>query len=100
MMQEGGVILDIVLFVGICFVFGVFDLEIYFWCVVGCYSSTSRKSGAQNGNLPLFMVAASCENCAVSVIYYLLRRNVNALLTNYSDEDSSIQNKKRKLGGN
>ena len=44
MMQEGGVILDIVLFVGICFVFGVFDLEIYFWCVVGCYSSTSRKS--------------------------------------------------------
>ena len=45
MMQEGGVILDIVLYVGICFVFGVFDLEIYFWCVVGCYSSTSRKSG-------------------------------------------------------
>jgi hypothetical protein len=44
MMQEGSVILDIVLFVGICFVFGVFDLEIYFWCVVGCYSSTSRKS--------------------------------------------------------
>ena len=43
--KEGGVILDIVLFVGICFVFGVFDLEIYFWCVVGCYSSTSRKSG-------------------------------------------------------
>ena len=44
MMQEGGVILGIVLFVGFCFVFGVFDLEIYFWCVVGCYSSTSRKS--------------------------------------------------------
>jgi hypothetical protein len=44
MMQEGGVILDIVLYVGICFVFGVFDLEIYFWCVVGCYSSTWRKS--------------------------------------------------------
>ena len=48
MMQEGGVILDIVLFVGICFVFGVFDLEIYFWCVVGCYSSTSRKSNAHS----------------------------------------------------
>jgi hypothetical protein len=29
--------------------------------------------------LPLFMVAASCENCAASVIYPLLRRNVNAL---------------------
>jgi hypothetical protein len=47
------------------------------------------------------MVAASCENCAASVIYCLLRRNVNALLTNYNDnEDSTIQNKKRKLGGN
>ena len=52
MMQEGGVILDIVLFVGICFVFGVFDLEIYFWCVVGCYSSTSRKSTIQRKRLP------------------------------------------------
>jgi hypothetical protein len=55
-----------------------------------------------HGNLPLFMVAASCENCAASVIYYLVRRNVHALLTNYShdDEDSTIHNKKRKLGGN
>jgi hypothetical protein len=54
-----------------------------------------------NGNLPPFMVAASCENCAASVIYYLLRRNVHALLTNYSDdENSNIQNKKRKLVGN
>jgi len=25
---------------------------------------------------PLFMVAASCENCAASVIYYFLRRNL------------------------
>ena len=30
--------------------------------------------------LPLFMVAASCENSAVSVIYYFLRRNVHAFL--------------------
>jgi outer membrane protein assembly factor BamB len=35
-----------------------------------------------NGNLPPFMVAASCENCAASVIYYLLRRNVNGFLGN------------------
>jgi hypothetical protein len=35
-----------------------------------------------NGNLPPFMVAASCENCASSVIYYLLRRNVNGFLGN------------------
>ena len=53
MMQEGGVILDIVLFVGICFVFGVFDLEIYFWCVVGCYSSTSRKSAFIQSKRPI-----------------------------------------------
>ena len=26
---------------------------------------------------PLFMVAASCENCEASVIYHLLRRNVH-----------------------
>jgi hypothetical protein len=38
--------------------------------------------GAHNGNLPPFMVAPSCENCAVSVIYYLLRRNVNGFLGN------------------
>jgi hypothetical protein len=37
-----------------------------------------------NGNLPPFMVAASCENCAASVIYYLLRRNVNGFLGNIS----------------
>jgi hypothetical protein len=29
------------------------------------------------------MVAASCENCAVSVIYYLLRRNVNGFLETF-----------------
>ena len=37
---------------------------------------------SHNGNLPPFMVTASCENCAVSVIYYLLRRNVNGFLGN------------------
>jgi hypothetical protein len=32
------------------------------------------------GNLPPCMVAASCENCAASVIYsLLLRRNVQGL---------------------
>ena len=51
-----------------------------------CLPLDAEWAGAHNhGNLPPFMVAASCENCAVSVIYYLLRRNVNALLTNYSD---------------
>ena len=41
-----------------------------------------------NGSLPPFMVAASCENCAASVIYYLLRRNVNGILGNISGNRS------------
>jgi hypothetical protein len=42
------------------------------------WSDTHSKNA-----LPLFMVAASCENCApVSVIYYFLRRNLHALLAN------------------
>ena len=55
---------------------------------------------SSTGALPLFMVAASCDNCAASVIYYFLRRNAH-VLANYSDEESNIiHNKKRKLGGN
>ena len=54
-----------------------------------------------NGALPLFMVAASCENCAASVIYHFLRRNAHVLANYGSDENSNIiQNKKCKLGGN
>jgi hypothetical protein len=61
--------------------------------------------GTHNGNLPPFMVAASCENCAASVIYYLLRRNVNGILGNISasdsdEENNNMHNKKRKLGSN
>jgi hypothetical protein len=78
-----------------------FGGEKVFTLIEECPPLDAEWAGAQqNGNLPPFMVAASCENCAVSVIYYLLRRNVNALLTNYSDWDSNIQNKKCKLGGN
>jgi hypothetical protein len=47
------------------------------------------------GNLPLFMVAASCDNSAVSVIYHLLRRNVHDAL---SGNDVGVSTKKRKLG--
>jgi hypothetical protein len=72
-----------------------------FQLIEECLPLDMEWAGANNhGNLPPFLVAASCENCAASVIYYLLRRNVHALLTHYSDEDSNIQNKKRKLGGN
>ena len=48
-----------------------------------CLPMDAELDGAyNNGNLPPFMVAASCENCAASVIYYLLRRNVNGFLGN------------------
>jgi len=46
-----------------------------------CFPLDEEWAGAYyNGNLPPFMVAASCENCAASVIYYLFRRNVNGFL--------------------
>jgi hypothetical protein len=48
-----------------------------------CLPLDAEWDGAyNNGNLPPFMVAASCENCTASVIYYLLRRNVNGFLGN------------------
>ena len=48
-----------------------------------CLPLDMEWAGANNhGNLPPFLVAASCENCAASVIYYLLRRNVNGFLGN------------------
>jgi hypothetical protein len=65
-----------------------------------CVPLDEEWSDNHSNALPPFMVAASCENCAASAIYYFLRRNAHALLANYSDEDSNIQNKKRKLGGN
>ena len=81
-----------------------FGCDKVFELIEECLPLDAEWAGANNhGNLPPFVVAASCENCATSVIYYLLRRNVNALLTNYNDdEDSTIPNKKRKLhvGGN
>ena len=46
-----------------------------------CLPLDAEWAGAHNhGNLPPFMVAASYENCAASVIYYLLRRNVHGFL--------------------
>jgi hypothetical protein len=47
-----------------------------------CLPLDAEWAGAQNGNLPPFMVAASCENCAASVIYYLLSGIVNGCLGN------------------
>jgi len=78
-----------------------FGVEKVFQLIEECVPLDEEWSANHSNALPLFMVAASCANCAASVIYYFLRRNVHALLANYSDEDSNIiQNKNRKLGGN
>jgi hypothetical protein len=59
-----------------------FGGEKVFELIEECLPLDAEWVGANNGNLPPFMVAASCENCTASVIYYLLRRNVNGVLGN------------------
>jgi hypothetical protein len=56
----------------------------FFELIEECLPLDVEWAGAHNGNLPPFMVAASCEDCAASVIYYLLRRNVHGFLGNIS----------------
>jgi hypothetical protein len=53
-----------------------------FELVEECAPLDEEWSDTHSNALPLFMVAASCENCAASLIYHLLRRNVHALLGN------------------
>jgi hypothetical protein len=77
-----------------------FGIEKVFQLIEECLPKEAEWSDTHSNTLPLFMVAASCENSVVSVIYYFLRRNAHVLVANYSNEDSNIQNKKRKLGGN
>jgi hypothetical protein len=60
-----------------------FGSEKVFALIEECIPLDAEWAGAHNhGNLPPFIVAASCENCAASVIYYLLRRDVNGFLGN------------------
>jgi hypothetical protein len=69
--------------------------KVFKFLVEDCLPSDKEWADSFSGNLPLFMVAASCENCAaVSVIYHLLRRNVHNAL---SGNDVGVS-KKRKLG--
>jgi hypothetical protein len=42
-----------------------------------CLPTDKEWADTRSGNLPLFMIAVSCKNSAVSVIYHLLRRNVH-----------------------
>jgi hypothetical protein len=60
-----------------------FGIEKVFQLIEECAPLDVMEWADTHSNaLPLFMVAASCENCAASVIYHLLRRNVHALLGN------------------
>jgi hypothetical protein len=55
-----------------------FGIEKVFKFLVEEYLPSDKEwADTRSGNLPLFMIAASCENCAVSVMYHLLRRNVH-----------------------
>ena len=68
--------------------------KVFKFLVEECLPSDKEWADTHSGNLPLFMIAASCENSAVSVIYHLLRRNVHDALPG---NDVGVS-KKRKLG--
>ena len=58
-----------------------FGIEKVFELIEECVPLDDVEWADTHSNaLPLFMVAASCENCAASVIYYFLRRNVHACI--------------------
>ena len=59
-----------------------FDVQKVFQLIEECAPLDAEWADTHSNALPLFMVAASCENCAASVIYYFLRKNVHALLVN------------------
>jgi hypothetical protein len=62
-----------------------FGAEKVFALIEECLPLDAEWDGANNGGKLLpFMVAASCENCAASVIYYLLRRNLNGFFGSIS----------------
>ena len=56
--------------------------KVFKFLVEECLPSDKEWADSFSGNsLPLFIIAASCENSAVSVIYHLLRRNVHDALS-------------------
>jgi hypothetical protein len=56
--------------------------KVFKFVVEECLPSDKEWADTRSGSyLPLFMVAASCESCTVSVIYHLLRRNVHDVST-------------------
>jgi len=67
--------------------------KVFKFLVEECLPSDKEWADTHSGNLPLFMVAASCENSVVSVIYLFLRRNVHDAFLSGNDAGVS---KKRK----
>ena len=56
--------------------------KVFKFLIEECLTSDEEWADTRSGNhLPLFVIAASCENSAVSVIYHLLKRNVHDTLS-------------------
>ena len=77
-----------------------FGIEKVFEIIQDCSIPLSVE--CSGSRIPSFMVAASFENSAVSIIYYLLRNNVDSssLVTSHGSEDvmNMEESKKRKRG--
>jgi hypothetical protein len=77
-----------------------FGIEKVFEVIENCSIPSSVE--CSGSRLPSFMVAASIENSAVSIIYYLLRNNVDSssLVTSHGSENvmNMEESKKRKRG--
>ena len=77
-----------------------FGIEKVFEVIENCSIPSSVE--CSGSRLPSFMVAASFENSAVSIIYYLLRNNMDSssLVTSHDSEDviNMEESKKRKRG--
>jgi hypothetical protein len=74
-----------------------FGIDKVFQAIEECVPSLD--AGREDCDLEPFMVAAACENSTTSVIYFLLRRNPDALLViaDYAFNSES-ENRKRKRG--
>jgi len=67
--------------------------KVFKFLVEECLPSDKEWADTHGRNLPLFMVAVSCKNSPVAVIYHLLKRNVHDALSG----NNGIS-KKRKVG--
>jgi hypothetical protein len=68
--------------------------KVFKFLVEECLPSDKEWADSRSGNLPLFMIAASCESCTASVIYHLLRRNVHDALPG---NDVGVSKKRKRV---